>query len=85
MKRLSAKFHIAIGQTFLLISLILTAFFLGLIPDRVGAIREGRAALAEVITANSTAFVSQRDIRRLEANLRLVRRQPPRHKPWARR
>ncbi len=72
MKRLSAKFHIAIGQTFLLISLILTAFFLGLIPDRVGAIREGRAALAEVIAANSTAFVSQRDIRRLEANLRLV-------------
>jgi len=72
MKRLSAKFHIALGQTGLLASLLLVAIYLGLVPDRVGAIREGRAALAEAIAANSSAFISQADMRRLEANLRLV-------------
>ena len=72
MKRLSAKFHIAIGQTFLLVSLILIALYLGLVPDRVGAIREGRAILAEAIAANSSALISQSDIRRLEAILRFV-------------
>ena len=70
MKRLTAKFHIAIGQTALLVSLILVALYLGLVPDRLGAIREGRAALAEAIAANTTAFISQADLRRLEANLR---------------
>jgi PAS domain S-box-containing protein len=72
MKRLTAKFHIAIGQTALLVSLILVALCLGLVPDRVGAIREGRATLAEALAANTTAFISQADLRRLEANLRFV-------------
>ena len=72
MKRLTAKFHIALGQTGLLASLLLVAIYLGLVPDRLGAIREGRAALAEAIAANSSAFISQADIRRLEATLRLV-------------
>lgn len=72
MKRLTAKFHIALGQTSLLVSLILVALYLGLVPDRLGAIREGRAALAEAIAANTTAFISQADLRRLEANLRFV-------------
>jgi PAS domain S-box-containing protein len=72
MKRLTAKFHIALGQTSLLASLILVALFLGLVPDRLGAIREGRAALAEAIAANSSVFINQADIRRLETTLRLV-------------
>jgi PAS domain S-box-containing protein len=71
-KRFSAKFHIALGLTFLVISLVLVAFYLGIVPDRLGAIRAGRAALAESIAANSSVFISQSDIRRLEANLRLV-------------
>src|SRR5262245_30607414 len=72
MKRLSAKFHIAIGQTFLLVSLILIALYLGLVPDRAGAIREGRAALAEAIAASSSALIGQSDLRGLEAILRFV-------------
>jgi PAS domain S-box-containing protein len=72
MKRFSAKCHIALGLTFLLVSLILVALFIGLVPDRLGAIRQGRAALAEVIAANSSVFISQADLRRLEANLWLV-------------
>jgi PAS domain S-box-containing protein len=71
-KRISAKCHIALGLTFLVISLVLVAFYLGIIPDRPGAIRTGRAALAESIAANSSVFITQSDIRRMEANLRLV-------------
>ena len=72
MKRFTAKFHIALGQTALLASLLLVALYVGLIPDRLSAIRQGRAALAEAIAVNSSAFISQSDIRRLEANLQLV-------------
>ena len=77
MKGLTAKFHIALGQTSLVVSLLLMAIYLGFVPDRNTAVREGRAALAETIAANSSAFVSQRDIRRLEANLRLVIQRNP--------
>ncbi len=72
MKRLSAKCHIALGLTFLLVSLVLVSFYLGFIPDRLGAIRAGRAALAESIAANSSVYISQSDLRRLEATLRFV-------------
>ncbi len=72
MKRLTAKFHIAFGQTCLLVSAMLIALYVGLVPDRLNAIREGRATLAEAIAANSSALVSQADIRRLEATLELV-------------
>ena len=72
MKRLSARTHIALGLTFLLVSLILVSFYLGFIPDRLGAIRAGRAALAESIAANSSIFIGQSDLRRLEAILRFV-------------
>ena len=78
MKRLTAKFHIALGQTGLLASLLLVAIYLGFVPDRASAIREGRAALAEAIAAYSSSFLGdqeslkQKDIRQLEANLQFV-------------
>ena len=72
MRTLSAKSRIALGQVGLVVSLVLGAMFLGLVPDRDSAVREGRAALAEAIAANSSVFVTQADIRRLEATLRFV-------------
>lgn len=72
MKRFSAKCHIALGLTFLVVSLIMIALYVGLVPDRLGAIRAGRTALAEAVAANTSVFLSQSDMRRLEANLRLV-------------
>jgi PAS domain S-box-containing protein len=71
-KRLSARCHIALGLTFLVVSLTLMAFQLGLVPDRHGAVRAGRAALAEAIAANSSVFIGQSDLRRLEGTLRFV-------------
>ncbi len=72
MKGLSAKFHIALGEALLVASLLLTALFLGLVPDRIGAVRESRAALAEVLAVNSSIFVGQKDIDRLYEDLKLV-------------
>ena len=69
---LSTKSRLAIGQVSLLVSVLLTASLLGLMPDRTGAVREGRAALAEAIAANSSALLTQQDIERLEGILSFV-------------
>ena len=72
MIKLNTKARIALGQIGLLASVLLTASFLGLIPDQRASIREGRSSLAEALAANSSALVTQKDLRRLEANLQLV-------------
>lgn len=69
---LSTKSRIAIGQVSLLVSVLLTASLVGLMPDRISAIREGRAALAEALAANGSAMVTQQDLERLEGLLSLV-------------
>ena len=51
-KRQTAKFRVALGQVGLLISILLVAILLGLVPDRRSAIREGRAVLAEAVDPN---------------------------------
>ncbi|MBT8149212.1 MAG: PAS domain-containing protein, partial [Gammaproteobacteria bacterium] len=68
----SAKFRIAMGQASILVSILLVAAFAGLVPDRTGAILEGRAAMAEAIAANSSVFITRSDLRRIEANLQLI-------------
>ncbi|MGI9285992.1 MAG: ATP-binding protein [Pseudomonadales bacterium] len=72
LKRLSAKSQIALGQSGIIVSLLLTAVVIGLIPDRVSAVRDGRAMLAEALAANSSTFVTYADLRRIESNLQLV-------------
>ena len=72
MRNFGAKAHIALGQAFLLTTLLFAAMFLGLVPDRDGAVLEGRAALAETLAANGSAVLTQADARRLEAVLGLV-------------
>ncbi len=72
MKKFSAKFHISLGQSFLLLSILLGAIFFGLVPDRINAVRTGRAALAEAIAVNSSILITQSDIERLKTDLQLV-------------
>jgi len=72
MSILSTKSRLAIGQVSLLISILLTAGLLDLMPDRITPAREGRVALAESIAANSSIFITQKDIERLEGVLGLV-------------
>ncbi|MCW8962474.1 MAG: response regulator [Gammaproteobacteria bacterium] len=72
MFKLDAKSQIALGQTGLLFSLLLVAILLNMIPDRLGAVREGRAIIAEVLASNSSAFITQSDLYRLKQNLSLI-------------
>ena len=72
MNFLSTKSRMAIGQVSLVVSILMTASLLGLMPDRIAAVRDGRAALAEAIAANSSIFITQKDVDRLEGILGLV-------------
>jgi len=74
---LSAKTHIALGQTFLLTSLLLVAFVLGLVPDRPAAVRAGRTALAEAIAIHGSAMITRSDLRGLDATLRVIAQRNP--------
>ncbi len=56
----------------ILVCLTIAASFLGLFPDRYGAILAGRAAIAETVAVNSSVFITQRDLRRMEANLQVL-------------
>jgi len=68
----SAKTHIALGQTFLLGTLLLAAVLVGAVPDRLDAVRRGRTALAEAVAVNGSALVTHGDLRRLESTLAVV-------------
>jgi PAS domain S-box-containing protein len=68
----SATARIALGQTSLLLTLLLVASFFGVIPDRNEALLEGRAKVAEVTAMNTSILVTRSDLRRIEANLQLL-------------
>ncbi len=72
MRKMSAGAHIALGQTFLLVSLFLAAILLGLVPDRLHAVREGRAALAETIAIYSSSLITEGRLNTLENGLEFV-------------
>jgi PAS domain S-box-containing protein len=69
---LPARTHIAIGLAGIVTSALLLAVFIGLLPDRIGALRQGRIALAESVAATSTALITANERRRLEAVLRFL-------------
>ena len=68
----SAKFRITVGLVGILTSLVLMTDLMGFFPDRKSAIRDGRVAVAEAVAVNTTAFITQSDLRRMQANLSLV-------------
>ena len=74
MKRLSTRTYISLGLVSLVSTALLAASFLGLVPDRDSAIRQGRLALAESIAAASTAILSSPDPRPLEGVLRFIQK-----------
>ena len=71
-KSLSSRTHLALGQTFLLLSVILMAMSFGLIPDRASIQREGRASLLETIAVSSSALISKGDLVSLESMLGML-------------
>jgi PAS domain S-box-containing protein len=69
---LPTRTHIALGLTSIVITGLLVASFVGLVPDRVQAVRQGRVALAESAAATSTALITANERRRLESVLRFL-------------
>ena len=72
MKRPSTRFFVAMGLASLLASVLLAATYLELVPDRIVAMRSGRAALAESIAASASTFTSAADIARVQAMLAFI-------------
>ncbi len=72
MKKLSAKFHLALGLTSIVMTLLLSATMLNLIPDHQKATVAGRTALAESIASASTLFLSKKDHSSIQHNLEFV-------------
>ncbi len=72
MKFLNARFYIAFGLASLVASLVLVSSVLDLFPDRDGALRQGRATLAETLAATATVLIAGRDIAQLDAILKFV-------------
>jgi signal transduction histidine kinase/HPt (histidine-containing phosphotransfer) domain-containing protein/ActR/RegA family two-component response regulator len=77
MKIFNTRVYIALGLASLMATVLLAASMLGLIPDRIGAMRDGRAALAETLAADATSLITQQEIARLEAILRFVVKRNP--------
>ena len=77
MKWLDTKGQIALSLAFLVASLVQAAAFLGLVPDRVAAIRDGRMALAETMAIAGTTLIAKEDPRLFESTLRLVVKRNP--------
>jgi PAS domain S-box-containing protein len=77
MKLWNTKTYVAFGMSMIVGSLVLGAAFIGLIPDRDGAVRDGRAALAEAVAAGATALLTAGDLPGLEATIGLVAQRNP--------
>ena len=77
MKSLSSRFHLALGLSSLVLSLMLLALYFGLVPDRDGAVRAGRIALAESVAMSSTLLMDDADETRLRTLLAFVARRNP--------
>ena len=77
MGRLNVRFRVVLGMVGSTLSLVILAIYLGIIPDRIGAVREGRTSLAESIAVHSTSLVMTSDVQRLKADLTLIAERNP--------
>lgn len=69
LKKLSAKFHLAMGLTSIVTSLLLAAILLNMVPDRTQAVIDGRVVLSESIASSSTLFLLNKDHTSVTKNL----------------
>ncbi|EXI86771.1 MAG: Autoinducer 2 sensor kinase/phosphatase LuxQ [Candidatus Accumulibacter regalis] len=72
MRFLNTKTHVSFGLAALVASILLVAAVLGLIPDRVGALRDGRVALAESIAASTMTLIAIDQPDQIESMLGLM-------------
>jgi PAS domain S-box-containing protein len=78
MKGLSSRFHLAMGLTSMVVSLLLLALFSGLVPDRDAAVVAGRASLAEAVAVSTSALINDDDAdNRLQQVLGFIKQRNP--------
>ena len=69
LKGFNTRTYLSVGLSFLVASILLAGAFFGLVPDRAGALREGRTALSELAAASSTGAINPEGAPRVEAML----------------
>jgi PAS domain S-box-containing protein len=72
MKILNTRVYIAFGLASLTASLVLVSSVLGIFPDREGAARTGRAAVAETLAASVTPLIGSRQTGQIQGLLTFV-------------
>jgi PAS domain S-box-containing protein len=77
MNWLSTRLRISIGLACLTLSVLLLSMLIGVLPDREKAVLEGRRALCEAIAVNSSLVISQQDVARLQAVLKMTAERNP--------
>jgi PAS domain S-box-containing protein len=77
MKGLSTRTHLALGLSSMVLSMLLVALHFGMIPDRDGAVRSGRVALAEVVAAITTTMMDEQEDVELRSLLGFIVRRNP--------
>jgi PAS domain S-box-containing protein len=77
LKHLSSRFHLALGLSSLVVSVLLMAQFAGLIPDRDSAVRSARVTLAETVAVSSMALLGEEERSRLQQVLDFVVQRNP--------
>ena len=56
------RFHIALGLTSLMTSLILVGYFTGFVPDKRAEQFEGRVSMSEALAASGSALLKRGDV-----------------------
>ena len=77
MKLLNPRTYIALGLASLVTTALLAASFIGLVPDRAAAVREGRLALAEAVAVSGATLIGSAEPGRLEEVLRFIHKRNP--------
>ncbi len=77
MKGLSTRFHLALGLSSLVASVLLLSLYFGLVPDRDAALRGGRMALAEAVAISATELIDDDGNERLAHVLKFIARRNP--------
>ncbi|MBX2880153.1 MAG: Hpt domain-containing protein [Granulosicoccus sp.] len=77
MKVFNPKFYLSVGLISLLISVLLLASFVGLLPERKNDIQANRSILAESVASSSSLFLQKSDFASIRANLEFVVERTP--------
>ncbi|RZL11402.1 MAG: PAS domain-containing hybrid sensor histidine kinase/response regulator [Rubrivivax sp.] len=77
MKRLSTRFYLALGLSSLLVTVVLTASFIGLIPDREALVRHHRAVLSETLAITASVLLNEDEPGAMEEALKLALEREP--------